>query len=284
MSIVRRGPLPTDHFTIISNAWTRDESLTWEARGLLTWLAGHAAGHDVTEDTIVAAGPAGVRAVRTMIKDLTEAGYLRRDRTYNVAGGSSVDYVLTDPRECRNSTLPEVLQQHPRADQAKQAENREDPQVSPEVLQQHPRSFTENHEKNKETSSLSRAPRSDGGTRIPEDFAPTDELRAWFVAEKLGGVIDGRIEHEQFMDYWRAVPGVKGRKKDWPATWRRWMRTAAERAQRTGYARPVSGPPGTSLMPSTGVPPYSTASTTNRRVMEGLALVEKFRQMEENQP
>lgn len=30
---------------------------------------------------------------------------------------------------------------------------------------------------------------------------------------------------EQFKDYWAAVPGVKGRKLDWFATWRNWVRT-----------------------------------------------------------
>jgi hypothetical protein len=119
-------------------------------------------------------------------------------------------------------------------------------------------------------------------TRIPDDFVPTDDLKAWFAAEKLHLVIHGKTEHDKFMDYWRAAPGAKGRKQDWPATWRNWMRTAADRAARYGN-RPVSAPPGTSVIPSSGAPQYSTTSTTNRRVLEGLALVEKFRKMEENQ-
>jgi hypothetical protein len=39
----------------------------------------------------------------------------------------------------------------------------------------------------------------------------------------------GQGETEKFIDYWRAQPGQRGVKLDWPATWRNWMRRAAER-------------------------------------------------------
>jgi hypothetical protein len=274
MSTVHRGPLPTDHFTIVSNAWMRDEQLPWEARGLLAWLAGHAAGHDITEDAIVAAGPAGRRAVRTMIQSLESAGYLRRERRPILTGGSTVDYVLTDPRECRNSTLPKVPQQHPRADQGEQVQKQEDPQVSPKVPQQHPRSLIEDQKKNKKTSSST----AQRGTRVPDDFMPDDKMRAWYAAERLQGLIDGRVEHERFMDYWRAVPGARGVKLDWPATWRNWMRSAADRAPR----RPVSGPPGNSVMPHTGAMPGAyRPSTTDQKVAQTLELGRRLQQQME---
>lgn len=106
-------------------------------------------------------------------------------------------------------------------------------------------------------------------TRIPDDFAPTEALRAWFVAEQLSSCIDGRIEHEKFMDYWRAAPGAKGRKQDWPATWRNWMRTAAERSGRR---------PSNALVPTSGAP--YRPSTTDQRVAQGLSLAAQFREEE----
>jgi hypothetical protein len=66
------------------------------------------------------------------------------------------------------------------------------------------------------------------GTRLPDDFAITDELKAWF-AENCRGV-DGPRETEKFRNYWRAKTGKDATKIDWPATWRNWMLTAAERA------------------------------------------------------
>jgi hypothetical protein len=50
----------------------------------------------------------------------------------------------------------------------------------------------------------------------------------------------GMSDHEQFVDYWTSVPGAKGRKLDWAATWRNWMRKAHQ--DRGGRQRPVRAP------------------------------------------
>lgn len=96
---------------------------------------------------------------------------------------------------------------------------------NPEPLHQEP------HTKKKTTPSAT--PR---GTRVPEDFTPDAEMIEW-ARQNAPGI--GWTEHEKFMDYWRAKPGKDGVKLDWVATWRNWMRRAAEGAGR----RPVSGPP-----------------------------------------
>lgn len=127
------------------------------------------------------------------------------------------------------------------------------------------------------------APQRKTATRVPDDFQPTDDLRAWFVVEQLGAVIDGKLEHEKFMDYWRAASGANARKHDWPATWRNWMRRAAERAPRrpgTAVALPPSGRPNPN--DPMGVSYQPGRSTTDDRVMQGLALVQQFRLEEEN--
>lgn len=67
------------------------------------------------------------------------------------------------------------------------------------------------------------------GTRVPEDFRITPEMDKWgrehcpHVTDPLGETID-------FVDYWRGVPGAKGKKLDWAATWRRRMRELEKRA------------------------------------------------------
>jgi hypothetical protein len=65
------------------------------------------------------------------------------------------------------------------------------------------------------------------GTRLPENFAVTDEMVAW--ARKNAPHVDGRRETDRFIDHWRAKPGKDGRKLDWIGTWRNWMRTAEDR-------------------------------------------------------
>ena len=70
------------------------------------------------------------------------------------------------------------------------------------------------------------------GTRLPEDWRPSPELAAWFAANCPH--VDGRIEHAQFRDYWRGKAGKDGRKLDWDATWRNWMRRAESRSAPRG--------------------------------------------------
>lgn len=68
--------------------------------------------------------------------------------------------------------------------------------------------------------------------------------------------IHGVNETARFVDYWRAQPGQRGVKTDWPATWRNWMRKAQDDvrpANGTRTALPVA-----TLPPSTApdvIPP-----------------------------
>lgn len=121
-------------------------------------------------------------------------------------------------------------------------------------------------------ASIPAASQATRATRIPDDFRPDEKMREWFRDNNLGAVIDGAVEHEKFMDYWRAEAGARARKLDWPATWRRWMRTAAERGQRR---------PGTALDRSAhdwATPGGGTyrPSTTDQRVGQALSLAAKY--------
>lgn len=115
------------------------------------------------------------------------------------------------------------------------------PQGGPPVAD-NPEPPTQNQNTQKKPSASGARAR---GTRLPEPFEVTDQMRDWY-RDNIRGTIDGLGEHEKFLDYWRAQPGAKGVKLDWPATWRNWMRTAMERAG----TRPTSGAPaGTQARP-----------------------------------
>lgn len=275
MTKIRRGPTAADNFTILANSHVRDETLSWGARGLLAWLCSHAEGYEITENTIVAAGPSGRDGVRVMLRELEGSGYLRRERAPIVTGGSTVDYVLTDPRATENPTLGNDGKSDSRADQAEQEVSAGEPNDG----KSDSRSSLEDQEKTKTPSVSKRAPRAERATRVPEDFTPDEKMRTWFVDEKLTAVIDGKREHEKFMDYWLGVPGSKGRKLDWPRTWRNWMREAADRAMRHGGYRPsgtMPGTPGNALMTTSGAP--YRPSTTDQRIAQGQALAAKYRE------
>jgi hypothetical protein len=74
------------------------------------------------------------------------------------------------------------------------------------------------------------------GTRIPEPFMLTAEMRAEMAADCPGLDID--LATKQFVDYWRAASGRTATKKDWVAAWRFWMRRDAEKG--TGRPTPTA--------------------------------------------
>lgn len=69
------------------------------------------------------------------------------------------------------------------------------------------------------------------GERLTPGWKPSEELIAWARSEQIPDAVT-RSEHPKFVDYWTSQPGAKGRKADWPATWRNWMRRAAEQQPR----------------------------------------------------
>ena len=79
--------------------------------------------------------------------------------------------------------------------------------------------------------------------------------------------VDGKTEHAKFCDYWRAKPGKDGRKLDWVATWRNWMRTAEERSK-----------------PRTRGTPSEPGSAADQRRAEVARLREIDRQQREGHP
>jgi hypothetical protein len=96
------------------------------------------------------------------------------------------------------------------------------------------------------------------GTRIPEPFMLTNDMREW--AHREVPTVDVDASTRKFVDHWRAKAGRDATKVDWIATWRNWLRRDAEnttrrltptqRAQQTAAAgRAVAGRQITSLEP-----------------------------------
>lgn len=85
-----------------------------------------------------------------------------------------------------------------------------------------------------------RAAAKQQGTRLPDIFPVTEDMAAW-ARENTPGC--GLGDHESFCDYWRSVPGAKGLKLDWIATWRNWMRSEHKKRPRAanGSAHTTNG-------------------------------------------
>jgi hypothetical protein len=65
------------------------------------------------------------------------------------------------------------------------------------------------------------------GSRLLADWQPKEHF-------------EEKLELEKFRDYWIAQPGQKGVKTDWDATWRNWVRRAAERTPQRSPANRIA--------------------------------------------
>lgn len=73
--------------------------------------------------------------------------------------------------------------------------------------------------------------KSPRGTSLRADWQLPDDWKAWATNERPD--IDVVTVADSFRDYWVAKPGKEGRKSDWQATWRNWVRN-----QRSAGGRP----------------------------------------------
>ena len=119
---------------------------------------------------------------------------------------------------------------HGCADDGQPSEPEPEPEVEPEV-EPNTSSMKGGHgRKSSGAAPSSDAPRKRSanttGSRLPAEWILTRELGEWSMAE-CGMTREAvKAEAEKFADYWHGVAGAKGRKADWPATWRNWCRNA----------------------------------------------------------
>jgi hypothetical protein len=67
--------------------------------------------------------------------------------------------------------------------------------------------------------------------RLPEDWQPKEnDIR---IMKEHFPSIDLKLETHAFRDYWASVAGARGKKADWDATWRNWIRNSYKRHKPT---------------------------------------------------
>jgi len=72
-------------------------------------------------------------------------------------------------------------------------------------------------------------------TRLPTDWMPSsDDID--FCAKERSDLAPIDVA-DRFRDYWIAQPGAKGRKLDWSATWRNWVRNEKRQTLPSGLGR-----------------------------------------------
>lgn len=83
-------------------------------------------------------------------------------------------------------------------------------------------------------------PTAERGTRLPTDWVLPKPWGEWALSE-IDGITPDEVRQlaDEFRDYWCAVPGVKGRKIDWLATWRNSVRDRGPGVIRRRGSSPV---------------------------------------------
>lgn len=108
MSILRN--LNRERFTVIDNELLEDATLSWDAKGLLTFLLSKPDGWEINQTHIERSGTAGKYKVRKMFKELYDAGYLEQRQHRAPDGvfiGSEVVLVERPMAKNRNAEKPE---------------------------------------------------------------------------------------------------------------------------------------------------------------------------------
>ena len=107
MPIVRRKLEHEYRFTQIPNEWLRDSRLSLKAKGLLGQLLSHAEGWNVTIGSLAKANGCGRDSVRAAVKELEDAGYLRREQS-RATGGEFAEVMWATSEPQTDSPSPDL--------------------------------------------------------------------------------------------------------------------------------------------------------------------------------
>lgn len=116
MPLIRGHHSFDDHFTQIPNTWLRDKSISLGAKGLLAQLMSHSPGWQISQQSLGEANGVGKDAIRTIINELLNAGYLIRSdaRERNEKGYlGGFSYITSEPSMAGEPTLDEPTLDNP---------------------------------------------------------------------------------------------------------------------------------------------------------------------------
>lgn len=193
------------------------------------------------------------RAAQLAVKELVKAGLVQREERIGV-GATYVLAVQPPPHVVRptNDTPASDAPLPPHVVRGDEADPRPTCAPPPHVVRPTPalhapepikEPIKEPEEVEAPPSAPPAAKPDPRGSRLPPEWQPSPADVA-YAAER--GLNPASVA-ENFRDFWHAKAGQDGRKLDWPATWRRWCRTDAEKRPqaRAGPAGPQARRPAT---------------------------------------
>lgn len=123
---IRRGPRPDTRFYTVNKDLSEDKGLSWAARGMLIFLLGKPDNWEVSVSHLIkqtegSSKPSGRDAVRGIIKELVESGYMKADVRREEGGTfNGMDYVVHEV-PTKEDSQPQT--DYPSTDDAPQTDN-----------------------------------------------------------------------------------------------------------------------------------------------------------------
>ncbi len=167
---------------------------------------------------------------------LSEAGFVQREGdSIHVLGWAEQNASLLAAWENGNKggRPKKEPSQNPRVSDAEPTDNPAKTQQKPTA---NPDETDKSREEKNSPSLRSGEPRA---TRLPQPFVLPDEYRTFCRTERPE--LDPDRTAAKFADYWHGRGGASGKKVDWLATWRNWVREERNPSQTRGFSTGGAG-------------------------------------------
>ena len=200
MAVIRHGPAPEDHYSMVSNELARDPDITLQAKGLYLYLRSHREGWAMSTERIGEALGVHRNTIAKYVQELDDAGYLKKERVKDALGKfEGIEYVIHSMPLHKKSATDSHCTKTRHAVKAGGGDI---------VQHKNTNSFKKNNDLKEEQ----------GASRISEDFYPKnfDALAKKHPALDLDSVL------EEFKTYWLSNTTAKAKKKDWDRTFAVW--------------------------------------------------------------
>ena len=89
-----------DNYTVADNGYIRDERLSWQAKGLMTYLLSLPDDWEINISELVNHSADGIYATRAAVKELQKSGYLRAEKVKAKGRFAGVRYVVMECPPC----------------------------------------------------------------------------------------------------------------------------------------------------------------------------------------
>ena len=200
MAVIRHGPAPEDHYSMVSNELARDPDITLQAKGLYLYLRSHREGWAMSTERIGEALGVHRNTIAKYVQELDDAGYLKKERVKDALGKfEGIEYVIHSMPLHKKSATDSHCTKTRHAVKAGGGDI---------VQHKNTNSFKKNNDLKEEQ----------GASRISEDFYPKnfDALAKKHPDLDLDSIL------AEFKDYWLSNTTAKAKKKDWDRTFAVW--------------------------------------------------------------